>query len=101
MGRGRQARLRREYAAWYPSIELPTWHPAKKLAGVVARQLLKGEPRHLEPPRWEPGPRILDDRHFEFRGGEAPRPSGTRTRREDHQERERPARPTGEAAGTI
>jgi hypothetical protein len=34
-------------------------------------------------PCWEPGPRILDDRHFEFRGEAAGRSHGARTRRED------------------
>jgi hypothetical protein len=40
-----------------------TWLPAKMIARKVARQLLKGEPR------WEVGRRLLDERHFAFRGG--------------------------------
>ena len=64
----RQARLRREYASWYPAIQVTGWFPAAMLARKVARQLLEGEPAGA--PRWEPGPRLLDDRHFMFRRGE-------------------------------
>ena len=64
----RQARLRREYASWYPTIQVTAWFPASMLARKVARQLLDGEPKGA--PRWEPGARLLDDRHFTFRRGE-------------------------------
>jgi hypothetical protein len=68
----RQARVRNEYAAWYPTIPVSIWIPANSVARTVARQLL-GE-RHGScwtlSPRWAVGPRILDDRHFIFRGGE-------------------------------
>src|SRR5690348_2695673 len=84
MGSRRDARLRPEYAGWYPGIQIPLWLPAKAVGRAVTRQLLEGEPHHLRPPRWEPGLRILDDRHFEFRGGEAARDPSTRSRREDH-----------------
>lgn len=83
MGGRREARLRREYAPWYPGIPIPTWLPAKAIARAVSRQLTEGEPHHLQPPRWEVGPRILDGRHFEFRGGEEVRPPGSRSRQED------------------
>ena len=83
MGARRDARLRRDYAPWYPALHITLWAPAKAVARAVARQLLEGEPEHLQPPRWEVGPRILDDRHFEFRGGEATRRAGTLTRRGD------------------
>jgi len=67
----RQARLRNEYAAWYPSIAVNIWIRASTVARAVARQLLEerqGEPWDLGP-RWAVGERILDDRHFVFRGG--------------------------------
>ena len=62
----RQARLRREYASWYPAIQVTGWFPAATLARKVASQLLEGEP--VGAPRWEPGPRLLDDRHFRESG---------------------------------
>ena len=83
MSARREGRLRRKYALWYPGIQIPLWLPAKGIARAVTRQLPEGEPHHLHPPRWEVGPRILDDRHFEFRGGEEARPAGARSRRED------------------
>ena len=67
----RQARLRTEYAAWYPSIAVNIWIRASTVARAVARQLLEnrqGQPWDLGP-RWAVGNRILDDRHFTFRGG--------------------------------
>ena len=80
----RQARLRTEYAAWYPTIAVSMWLPAKTVARKVARQLLGGpRDRGADPPRWEPGPRILSDRHFFFRGGRDSRPSGVRSRAGD------------------
>lgn len=83
MGARRQARLRREYAAWYPTISLSTWLPATTVARAVARQLLEGEPEWARAPRWAVGLRLLDDRHFEFRGGIEHRAPSAQTRRED------------------
>jgi len=81
-GQIRQARIRAEYAAWYPTIQVATWLPARSVARAVERQLL-GEPSPYSlGPRWVPGPRLLDDRHFFFRGGNS-RNSATRSRRED------------------
>ena len=78
----RQARIRAEYAAWYPTIQVATWLPARSVARAVERQLL-GEPSQWSlGPRWVPGPRLLDDRHFFFRGG-SERDPVTRSRRED------------------
>jgi hypothetical protein len=78
----RQARIRAEYAAWYPTIQVATWLPARSVARAVERQLL-GEPSQWSlGPRWLPGPRLLDDHHFFFRGG-AERDPVTRSRRED------------------
>jgi hypothetical protein len=81
--RVRQARLRNEYAAWYPTIAVSIWTPAVTVARAVARQLLHGEPAWALGPRWSVGPRLLDDRHFEFRGGSEDRLPTARTRRED------------------
>ena len=81
-GQIRQARIRAEYAAWYPTIQVATWLPARSVARAVERQLL-GEPSPYSlGPRWLPGPRLLDDRHFFFRGGNSRNPA-TRSRRED------------------
>lgn len=76
----RQARLRNVYAAWYPTIPVNIWIPAKSVAHTVARQLLGNREGHCWTlaPHWAVGPRILDDRHFIFRGGEQ-RASDTRT----------------------
>ena len=81
----RQTRLRREYAAWYPTISVGTWIPASTVARAVMRQLLERESPKALCPRWEPGPRILDERHFKFRGGSAARDPAARSRREDRE----------------
>ncbi|HKT59006.1 MAG TPA: hypothetical protein VJQ46_03085 [Gemmatimonadales bacterium] len=65
----RQARVRAEYAPWYPTIQVATWLPARSVARAVERQLLGETSRWSLGPRWLPGPRLLDDRHFYFRGG--------------------------------
>jgi hypothetical protein len=58
----RQARLRGEYAGWYPSIPPETWQHAETVRRLVLRQLRHGSPS------WAPGRRALPDSHFEFRG---------------------------------
>ena len=78
----RQARIRAEYAAWYPTIQVATWLPARSVARAVERQLLGEASQWSLGPRWLPGPRLLDDRHFFFRGG-GQRDPVTRSRRED------------------
>ena len=60
----RSARLRPEYADWYPHVEMGRWHDAAYLTEVVQRQLGEGSPA------WAPGSRILSERHFEFKGGQ-------------------------------
>jgi hypothetical protein len=72
----REARLRQAYAPWYGSVLEGIWYSAASVAHLVARQMLKGEPR------WELGPRLLGETHFEFRGGTA-RAGRLRTRLED------------------
>ena len=81
-GQIRQARIRAEYAAWYPTIQVATWLPARSVARAVERQLLGAPSPYRLGPRWVPGPRLLDDGHFLFRGGNA-RNSTARSRRED------------------
>ena len=76
----REGRLKPEYAAWYPRITVCAWMPATTLRRAVARQLFDGDPPWA--PHWEPGQHLLDDRHFQFRGG-MHRSSDERTRRED------------------
>jgi hypothetical protein len=59
----REAYLRPEYAAWYPSLPAGTWVGAYTVQYLVALQLKYGEPR------WQAGNRLLDPEHFLFRGG--------------------------------
>jgi hypothetical protein len=68
----RLARLRPEYADWYPSIIIRTWQEASLVAEAVQRQLATGSPA------WVPGSRVLSDAHFEFQGGETGRRPGER-----------------------
>ena|SRR5689334_3414491 len=76
----RQAKLRSEYASWYPSIWVATWYPVLAVLRKVTQQLVRGDPDSA--PRWAAGDRILDNRHFEFRGG-VERDAGLRTRAGD------------------
>ena len=61
----REARLRPEWADLYPDIRPDVWHIAAELVPHVLRHRLSSERR------WEFTRRILDDDHFEFRGGRA------------------------------
>ena len=61
----REARLRPEWADLYPSIRADVWHVAAELVPLVLRHRLTSEQR------WEFTRRILDEEHFEFRGGRA------------------------------
>jgi hypothetical protein len=76
-GSPREARLRSEYASWYPSLSVTRWYRVSTLVRMVAGQLVRGEAGSS--PRWAPGSRTLDDAHFEFRGG-VERDTGWRTR---------------------
>ncbi len=64
----RQARLREGYAAWYPTIPTGKWDLAQAVRRILLRQLRHGSPC------WQPGPRILSDEHFEFRGATVQEP---------------------------
>jgi hypothetical protein len=65
----RETRLRAEWAHLYPGLEPDVWQVAASVLPLVLRQ------RVLNEGGWEFGRRILDDDHFEFRGGR-PRDSG-------------------------
>jgi hypothetical protein len=60
----RRARLRPEFAEWYPRIPVGEWHNAMWMAEAVRRQLLQGTPT------WIAGRRVLDGRHFDFESGD-------------------------------
>jgi hypothetical protein len=67
----REARLRPEWAGSYAGIALGEWVPVDVMIDrVVALRLLKGRQ-----PGGGLGRRVLDDLHFEFRGGYR-RPAG-------------------------
>lgn len=59
----REARLRPEYADMYPTLTPGQWEPAARVAEVVLARLLLLEMG--EAPLHD---RVLDERHFEFRG---------------------------------
>lgn len=61
----REARLRPEYASLYPGIPVDTWLPAADLGATLLMHHLRAP----APP--ELGNRLLDESHFEFRGGAA------------------------------
>lgn len=67
----RQARLRAEFAKEYPEIEPSAWMSAKELAGKLVERTHARRRLSLYT-------RTFDPRHFEFRGGEPPRPPGKR-----------------------
>jgi hypothetical protein len=79
----RQARLRPEYAVLYPGVPADEWKPIGELLDCVAAARLRAGRRSGELLRG----RLLDDRHFEFRGGEdrPPGRTGHRTRASDSQ----------------
>jgi hypothetical protein len=58
----RQARLRSEYAEWYPGMTAGVWHNAVWLAEVVMQR------RRRAAPSWALEGRPLPDEHFEFQG---------------------------------
>jgi hypothetical protein len=59
----REARLRPEFAARYPEIEPDVWAPAAELgAKLLLWQVQQRGTAALNS-------RILDERHFDFRGG--------------------------------
>jgi hypothetical protein len=89
----RQVRVRVQYASWYPSIPPRVWQRAETVRHLVFRQLRHGSPS------WQPGPRVLSDVHFEFRGSSAREPerlAGVERRRASRlpsRERHQPLQP--------
>ena len=75
----RQARLKPEFAALYPPLTPDIWEPAAEMgARVLLWQLQQRGTAAL-------GTRLLDARHFEFRGGvRLGVRYGVRTRAGDH-----------------
>lgn len=75
----RQVRLRVEFAKEYPEIEPGAWMSARELAGKLVERTHARRRLSLYA-------RTFDPRHFEFLGGEPPRPPskrGVRTRATD------------------
>lgn len=74
----REARLRAAYADLYPGVQPDVWQSAAQ----IGRQLLI---YHLVTPDQPLGERLMDDAHFEFRGGvrREPAAAGARTRATD------------------
>lgn len=60
----REARLKPEFAEIYPGLEAGVWYPA----GRVAEYFLS-RPDEIPSATTELTNRVLDERHFEFRGG--------------------------------
>jgi hypothetical protein len=75
----REARLRPEFAAWYPGLEPGAWQDAAVLAEqVLSEHLLRPIPGYML------SDRVLVKEHFDFRGGDSGgRPRIARTRRTD------------------
>lgn len=59
----REARLRLEFAELYPSVPANQWIPAAEAGAKVLFAILAQDPTRALPAR------VLNARHFEFRGG--------------------------------
>jgi hypothetical protein len=68
----REARLRPEFAELYPGVEPDVWYRAATIAEHMLVRLVHQDAERVPP-------RILDPRHFEFRGSDGlppgPRPT--------------------------
>jgi hypothetical protein len=62
--RVREARLRPEFAHFYPSLEPARWESAARMADQVVAWLVRQPDRGYVAPE-----RVLRSEHFEFRGG--------------------------------
>jgi hypothetical protein len=69
--RGREARLKTEFAYLYPGLESTDWTPVETRINQVVT-LLYGDPANAGRIT---GARLLREDHFEFRGS-SPRPEG-------------------------
>jgi hypothetical protein len=61
----REARLKKQYAADWPCLRPGVWEPA----AVIIDRLRACSLEHCAPARVALAGRLLDDEHFEFRGG--------------------------------
>ena len=59
----REARLKPEFAALYPGVDPDVWYTAATLAEHLLARFLRQDRAERSLPE-----RILDDKHFEFRG---------------------------------
>jgi hypothetical protein len=59
----REARLRPEYAHLYPELPAGQWLPASQIGAIILMSQLRSERRPSL------GERLLDESHFDFRGG--------------------------------
>ncbi len=73
----REARLRLEFAHLYPELPAGQWMPASQIGATILMSQLKAD----RAPSL--GERLLDDAHFEFRGGIAREEHGLKTRFND------------------
>jgi hypothetical protein len=73
----REARLRPEFAHLYPELPPGQWMPASQIGATILMSQLKAD----RAPSL--GERLLDDAHFEFRGGVARMEDGLKTRFND------------------
>ena len=60
----REARLRPEFAHLYPGLTPGRWEPASRIAEAVLANVLLQQMGEAPLPE-----RLLDEAHFEFRGG--------------------------------
>jgi hypothetical protein len=76
----REARLKPEFAHFYPPLEPDRWEPAALMADRVVAWLLRQPDKGYVAPD-----RVLRSEHFEFRGGteKAASPHGGRLRRDN------------------
>jgi len=73
----REARLRPEFGHLYPELPAGQWMPASQIGATILLSQLKSE----RAPSL--GERLLDEVHFEFRGGIARDDHGLKTRVND------------------
>lgn len=59
----REARLRPEFAHLYPELPAGQWMPASQIGATILLAQLRSDGRPAL------GERLLEDTHFEFRGG--------------------------------
>jgi hypothetical protein len=73
----REVRVRPRYAKLYPELASDEWVPAREFAELIVLRARTARSLSIYQ-------RTLDQRHFEFRGGDTdPRSPGTRSRRTD------------------